>query len=381
MKVLYIAYRHDPCNPDLSSGADYQFYTALLRQGCEIEMLGPYGEEPHFIEKGLLRATQRLTNKRYAKFPLSLVWHVSQQLNEAARKLSPDVIFSIFPPAFAFYTGNVPCVYRQDTSFWGWQSQYREFSWLGYQLSMWTERQVFSRCAHIITHSSWNQEILLREYNVLPIKVTVIPNPAALPAAAVPPVINPSLDKQLTSPLRLLFIGRDPVRKGEDVAIEVTKILNEWQYPTELTVCGSPKKRDIPHVSYVGPYKKSIPAEMTQYLSLFRQSHLLLHPARFDPSPIVTSEAAAFGLPTITNNTGGIATSVVHDVSGIVLPKDSRAAAYARAIVDLVKEPFRYYSLCQSARERYEKELNWDISGRRLADILCQVVQDHKIAV
>ena len=63
-------------------------------------------------------------------------------------------------------------------------------------------------------------------------------------------------------------------------------------------------------------------------MNFFHKAHLLLHPARFDASPIVTSEAAAFSTPTITNNSGGIATSVKHGVSGIVLARKSKPASY-----------------------------------------------------
>ena len=90
------------------------------------------------------------------------------------------------------------------------------------------------------------------------------------------------------------------------------------------------------------------------------------------------AEAAAFGTPTITNNTGGLGTSVLDGVSGIVLPKGSPPEAYVRAITDLVNDPERYQRLCQTTRERYEKELNWDVAGKRLVTILEEAVREHK---
>ena len=67
--------------------------------------------------------------------------------------------------------------------------------------------------------------------------------------------------------------------------------------------------------------------------------HLLLHPARFDASPIVTSEASTFGLPTITNDSGGLATSVKHNVSGIIVPKNSCYNIYVSEIKRLFQNP------------------------------------------
>lgn len=74
---------------------------------------------------------------------------------------------------------------------------------------------------------------------------------------------------------------------------------------------------------------------------------------------IVCSEAAAFGVPTITNAAGGLATTVKDGVSGIALPRGSKAERYVEAIEGLINEPGNYQHLRLAARERYEHELNW----------------------
>ena len=85
---------------------------------------------------------------------------------------------------------------------------------------------------------------------------------------------------------------------------------------------------------------------------------------------ITPSEAAACGIPTITNNVGGLGTTVQHGVSGIVLPAKSDSSAYVREILKLIKNPYRYTKLCQNSRKRYEKELKWSSQIGNIKGIL-----------
>ena len=75
-------------------------------------------------------------------------------------------------------------------------------------------------------------------------------------------------------------------------------------------------------------------------------------------------------IPTITNNVGGLGTTVQHGVSGIVLPAKSDSSAYVREILKLIKNPSRYTELCQNSRKRYEKELKWSSQKANIKRIL-----------
>jgi glycosyltransferase involved in cell wall biosynthesis len=174
-----------------------------------------------------------------------------------------------------------------------------------------------------------------------------------------------------------LLVGRDttPPRKGINIAIEVVRKLNAAGLPAELTICGTPGQSDE-QIKYVGPFTKSIPDQLDKYVDLYRRAHLLIHPAVFEAAGIVPSEAAAFGTPTITNDAGGLATTVADGESGIVLPTWSAPETYVKAILELVNDPSSYYALCQKARIRYERELNWGPTGKWMADILRKLVKD-----
>jgi len=264
-----------------------------------------------------------------------------------------------------------------DTTFYGVEEFWPTYGRLGLWVSMWQEKRAYRNTARVITTSEWSKNILTQVYKVPVEQIRVYPMASALPMEVVPQQVDISNWKALQGNLRLLLVGRTYHRKGVDVAIEVTHRLNADGIPTELTVCGA-QGQSGRSVTFVGPFKKTDPAQLEQYAGLYRDAHLLIHPAYFEPAGIVPSEAAAFGTPTITNNTGGIGTTVKDGVSGIVLPRGSPAEAYVEKIKELIANPEVYYRLCRTSRERYDLELNWQVRSKWLGEVLREVAEEQR---
>lgn len=376
MKILYAALRHDPRNPDLASGVDYNFYSAFIREGAEVTVVGPFPHPGWLIDRALKRFYEAVLRKRYLKWNLQITRLSAKALNRAEAEWKPDIVFGLFPPPLAFYRGEAPAVFNTDTTFQGWQDGGANFGALPLKFLVWEERRTVRNCALTITFSEFCKQELRRRHDVEAKRVVVQPMPSALPPEVVPNRAEWT-PKQLETPLRLLLVGRDYKRKGIPTAIEVTKILNGRGIPAELTICGLAGEPDGP-VRFAGLFRKSVVEELRKYANLYRQAHLLIHPATFDASPIVPAEAASFGTPTISNDVGGIATSVANGISGFVLPAHSPAEAYVEAIARLVRNPREYTRLSAGARKRYEEEQNWQVAGKRVMQILNEVVASHR---
>lgn len=376
MKILYGALRHDPTNQDLASGVDYNFHSAFVREGAEVRVVGPFPQPGWLVDRALNRLYRSVLRKRYLKWNLQITRLSAAALNKAEAEWKPDIVFSLFPPPLAFYRGKAPSVFNTDTTLQGWQEGGASFGRLPLAFLVWQERRAVRRSARVITFSTWCREELMRRHGIEKSKVFVHPMPSALPSEVVP---RPEefRPKKLESPLRLLLVGRDYKRKGISTAIEATKALNQNGIPAELTICGLDGEPDGP-IRFAGLFRKSVPEELGKYVDLYRRAHLLIHPATFDPSPIVPAEAAAFGLPTISNDVGGIATSVAHGVSGIVLPGHSPAIAYVEAITRLVRNPGEYVRLSFGARQRYEREQNWQSAGKQMIRVLDEIAASHR---
>lgn len=376
MKVLYAALRHDPRNPVLSSGADYGFYTAIQKVVDQVDIVGPYGGDPPLPERLLQRLYRRLSGKKYIKWNFHTIWQCSTDLNKAVKQHQPDVVFSIFPAAFALYDNQAPAVFATDLAFEAWQRNDAGFGNLAIRFLKWLEGQAVKKCSRVITYTEWAKQELVKSHGVSPDKIVVMPLPAAIPLESVPPQLEIRC-KELTQPLRLLLVGRTYHRKGIDIAIDVVNRLNQNGIPAQLTISGM-EGTDEPHVHFAGHFNKDNPDQLRQYLDLYDHAHLMLQPSRFEPAGTFASEAAAFGTPTITNNTGGMSTTVRDGYSGLVLPEASPADAYVQAITNLIGDPQRYYALCQTTRMHYDDVVNWEAATRHLAVILQEAVQAHR---
>ena len=376
MKVLYVSF-HDPTKIDIGNGMDYFHYQSICNRGFEVKYFEPVISSPLWLEQLVARAYQR-TGKRYLKYKLTTTWRASQATNKAVREWKPDVVFTIYPAALVYYNQAAPCVYSLDTTIYGLEKFWPLYGWPSLMVSMWQERRAFRRCRKVLTNSEWSRKIITDVYKVPKENMEVFPLPSTLPPQCVPDKVNMDW-KALEKPLRLLLVGRDYRRKGIDIAIEVVHQLNASGIFTELTVCGTQGQEDQ-FVKFVGPFKKGDPEQLEQYIDLYRKAHLLIHPALFEPAGIVPSEAAAFGTPTITNDVGGLSTTVADGESGIVLPGGSRPEAYAQAITQLIQDPEKYYALCWKTRQRYDRELNWDSAGKWFASVLRQTVESEREA-
>ena len=375
MKVLFVAY-HDPTVMDLASGVDHFHYRAICEHGFDVKTIDSLVIPPVPFERLLARVYKR-TGNRYMKFNMTTCWKASQATNKAVRELNPDLVFTIAHFPLVFYKGAAPCVYSIDATSYGVETLWPIYGQPAEWANMWQEKRAHNRCARILTNSDWSKGILENAYGVPGQKIRVFILPSALPLQVVPKTIDVRSWKELIEPVRLLLVGRDYRRKGIDVGIEIVHKLNAAGMRAELTICGAQGKPDE-YVRFVGPFKKSDPDQLEKYVALYRQAHLLIHPAIFEPAGIVPSEAAAFGTPTITNDAGGLATTVKDGESGFVLPKGSPAEVYVQKIIELVNNPDAYYTLCRKTRERYERELNWGYAGKWLADILHEVIHEHR---
>lgn len=375
MKILYVATQDNPLDINAGSGADYEVYRAFVTQGAEVRIIGPFADRPSLIEQAYRKAHGLFSNRRFAKHSVVFLRQIAKSVREAISLQQPDIVFSINTVGLAYCPASVPLVCRLDTSLKGHQEQFPIFSQVEYRRMMAWEQKTLRKVSLVFTYSEWNANILSSFYRVPRTKVLVVPVPASLPEEVVPRRL--AIERREMLPLHLLLVGRNYNRKGVDIALEVADLLNRDGVPVELRIVGLDGK-STSLVQYLGLFRKSVEAQLHAYVEQFRWAHFLLHPARFEAGGISVSEAAAFGLPAVTNAAGGLATTVKDGVSGIVLPAASPAEAYVAAIKPFLEDPAAYQALCQSTRQRYEDELNWTVTGKKLFQALQEIVDARR---
>lgn len=355
----------------------------MVNAGHEIEVLGPVTEELNFLERiesFYWKVYKKLTRKSGLKFLLSTSLKASKMAKTKMASGDFDLIVSAFFPFFVFYRPTTAAVWFFDTTFHGQEEDWPLYGRFALTITYWQERRALHHVDAYATNSEWSRKQVVEFYGIKNKPVIIFAMPSAIPKMNLQGGNDLGIHKEFSSPIKLLLVGRVFQRKGIDIALEVVRLLNNQGVPALLKICGLPEseRQAWDDVEFVGPFKKSDPEQLDAYMDLYRWAHLLIHPARFEAAGIVPAEAAAFGTPTITNDTGGLGTSVLDGVSGIVMPKGSPPEAYVQAITDLVNDPERYQRLCQTTRERYEKELNWEVAGPRLVAALEYAVDAHR---
>ena len=108
------------------------------------------------------------------------------------------------------------------------------------------------------------------------------------------------------------------------------------------------------------------------------QTDFLVLPTRAECAGIVYSEAAAYGIPSITTNTGGIGDCVQDGVTGFTLPLSATITDYADLIVSILNSADKQKSLKLAARNYFEMEMNWNKLGSRFFEIAQNLISSKR---
>jgi len=176
---------------------------------------------------------------------------------------------------------------------------------------------------------------------------------------------------------KLLFLGVDWFRKGGDIALEVTKQLNQAGFSAELTVVGCLPVVDgsLPNcVKVLGFINKSTKDGREQLDRLISESHFLILPSTADCTPIVFCEANSFGVPCISTNVGGIPTVIKDGLNGKLFSLDAEIYDYCKYISDIFSNYSQYQCLALSSFNEYQTRLNWSVAGKTVKRLLSELI-------
>lgn len=363
MKILYASCRFNPLDRDAGSGSDFNAFECLANLGNEMHILGPFVDHPPFLERTYRKVHRLFSRKLTTKYSESYLHFCGKKLDEAVEETKPDCIFTRNLIPLVYSKTNVPIIYLMDAVLHNLHPEWPTYSRLEYLRMLRWEKKALRHTTMAITHSHWAEQALINYYKFPASQICVIPIPSSLPPEVTPTEIQPRTLRK--DDLHLLLVGRVYQRKGIDIAIEVTRQLRAKGINANLRIVGlDGENKD--GIEFMGLFKKSDPDQLKGYIAQYQWADFLLHPARFEAAGIVCGEAASFGVPTITNAAGGLATTVKDGVSGVVLPKGSAPEKYVEVVEQFLASPERYQGLRISTRKRFEEELNWDAAGKKI---------------
>ena len=379
--IGFVSYSNPVTDRRAWSGTYYKIREAIELAGYEVRWVRAHPNKAiSFLIKAILKILRQVKYWEYSGYfgwlcarSISLteieacdylfIPGGSQMIKSLNKRLSnrcPPIIYytdSTFRLMDGYYWFNIP----------GWISRQADAG----------EKKANDCSALVIKSSDWAINSVINDYDCPPEKTAVLEFGANIDEK----------DIAVTEPysggiLRVLFSGVDWKRKGADTAIETVRLLNESGIPAHLYLAGI-NESDIPHeyqhldfVEYLGFLNKNNPPQYKRYIDLLGQCHCLLLPSHAECSAIVFNEASAFGLPSFTYDTGGLANYVINGKNGYRLDIHASATDFA-AIIGRVVRHNEFPELRKGALALYEEKNNWRAWSRRFAELMESFFMDN----
>lgn len=379
LKIAYIT-ATDARTKRSWSGTNYFLAKTLEKHIGEIEYLGPLSTGVLWtICSAFNFVTLKILGKRFNYRDSEIISKTyARKVGACLKKGSYDLIIA---PAGTAILANlhttIPTIYINDRSVPGAIGYHHVLS----NLFKWSERESIeierksiARSAATIYSSSWAATAAKKAFPVFAQNIHVIPFGANIDSI---PLFD--VNKRLQHMhVKLLFVGVKWEEKGGDIAYETLQFLRKKNIHATLTICGCQPPTTVSENKYViveGFLRKEIPAENLRLQHHFTHADFLIVPTRFEAYGLVFCEAAAYGLPALATNTGGVSEIVIDNKTGILFNLTDRGETYGNRIIELLQQPDAYYTMRKAARIRYETILNWEAFAEKFQRVVAELLE------
>jgi len=333
-----------------------------------LEMMGGVAD------KAILKLTRkRCVHKRTHFFSKKYAESVTKQIKHSGA----EMVFAISSTVIAHMNiGKIPIIYSSDTTFasiYDYYPGFENYATPCLKQAHQVEKMALERANLIIYPSQWAADSAIRDYGVSEEKICVVPYGANIDSW---PEIEFPKRNPGSKECNLLFLGVDWNRKGGEIALQALVELEE-RYGLLATLyvvgCRPPVGVNHERMKVIGFLDKRDKQQYGRFLELLMKSHYLFLPTRAECYGLVFCEASAYGMPSISTDTGGVGGVVRNGENGYLLPIDAGPEAYAKRIHDIETKPGSYEKLSESSRQYFEENLNWHVWGERVSRIISRL--------
>ena len=378
-RIAYVT-TYDATDIHKWSGLGYVMSKLLESNETEVNLIGNLAKPSkrffklkEYYYKYLLKKTCHFMREpRTAKF-------FSAQVEKCINP-NTNLIFSPGTIPIAYLNTNIPKVFYTDATFAGMLDFYGGYTNLsketirhGHQL----EQAAIDSSALAIYASDWAAQSAIEHYGANPDKVKVVPFGANLHSERTETDIHNLISKRNSENCELLFIGVDWERKGCNLAVEITKQLNDLGLKTRLNIVGL---SEIPldtipdYIVNHGFISKATIEGRERINNLLAQSHFLIVPSFAEAYGLVFSEASSYGVPSLSHRVGGIPTVVRDGINGKTFELNTAVDVWCNYITKTFSDSKYYHSLCLSSFNEYQKRINWRVAGETIHQLLNDLV-------
>lgn len=365
-KLLFLS-SHNPFSKKAWSGIPYFLFTSLTEH-FDVQYV-PLPEFRHLKLLGyfISRSVNFLTQRKYVfdyGFLISRLYGIVATLR-IRRAGSAKFIFS---PAglteVAFLKTSIPIISYGDCSVLQLLEYYPAMSNvlpLSWKELKYVEQKALSKTTFAIFSSEWASDFVSKTYHR---KCFTIPFGANMTTS-----FRQVVKADLTTEVRLLWIGVDWIRKGGDIAYSSFRKLRSKGVKCTLTLIGTevPDLTPSEYLTVIPRIDKDNEKEAALLHELYSESHFLVLPTRADCTPIVIAEAFAHSLPVVACRTGGLVSMVSDGETGYLLGED--ADEFVNVIMALRHDHLAYARMRENCFSSYMTMFNWKTWAESLKTI------------
>lgn len=228
------------------------------------------------------------------------------------------------------------------------------------------QRKALAKSKTVIFASDWSLKEAAKHYSVDSNKSYVVLMGANLDDIKVKPK---NIYKK--HDINFLFMGADYERKGLDKVIVLMDLLNkkDSSHKYLLNVVGK-QGINTPTIKYFGFLKKTNEKDFKTYIDLYKDSDFFISLPRAECFGIVYCESSMFFLPSISVDTGGISSYLIHNKNGLLFKQTDSLEDIATTIIKLIYDTNRYNEISQESRHLYELYFNWNKWAETVSSII-----------
>jgi glycosyltransferase involved in cell wall biosynthesis len=231
-------------------------------------------------------------------------------------------------------------------------------------LGRWFIRGALRMCHRVIAATPSMRDTLL-DIGAGPERVSLLPNPVALPPEAPEPAGTPPV---------ALFLGRTDRAKGVIDLIEAFAAVHAAAADARLEIAGPTgdalcdAERAVGRlglgdcVSIRGPVPEDAKA------ATYRSAGIYVLPSHVEDMPYGLLEAMSYSLPCVATAVGGVPAMLADGSEGLLVPPRD-PAALAGALCRLLADVPLRKRLGKAARARVERDFGWDKGARSLLEL------------
>lgn len=382
MKVAYVT-SYDSRDVRYFSGLGYYIAQSLERQGIELIRIDCSVKFSPL--QRIRRGVTKLFHRRIRQIERETAYlkRVAASIRHQLSGQEYDLIFSPGSLPVSYLQTMKPVVFLTDATYDCMTLQYNGRKPLCFASLLQgnkAEARAIRNASMIFYTSEWAIQNAINVYKADPDKIKQVgfgPNlPVNIPVGGIERMLH---HRQQRRTKTILFIGVDWYRKGAGIAIEVVRQLNASGIEAHINIVGCRVPEGMPLPSFVTHYpfvSKSSQHGIAFLQRLFEEADYFMLPTQSDYTPIVFSEAAAYGLPVITTNVGGCRSVVINGVTGFCFPRESFVEEAVQKIHWFCRYPDVYGSFSREAFYHYKRTLNWDVTGKKMVTALGQLISN-----